>query len=60
MKISVPEIEVKEFVGTGKEFGKIVLGKIRKNIGGTIVSGFSSLAVLDSPVAAIDGVFQYL
>lgn len=37
-----------------------MLGKIKGDIGGVVVRGLSSLAVLDSPVAAIDGLFQYL
>jgi hypothetical protein len=33
---------------------------MKPNIGGTVIRSLSSLSVLDSPVAALDGVFQYL
>jgi hypothetical protein len=36
------------------------LNKIKSNIGGTVIRSLGSLSVLDSPIAAIDGVFQYL
>lgn len=60
LKIKIPAIEMKDFQGTDKELSKAILNKIKGNIGSTVISSLSSLSVLDSPVAAIDGVFQYL
>lgn len=39
---------------------KLIMKRIKGELGGTILRSLTSLSVLDSPVAAIDGVFNYL
>jgi hypothetical protein len=60
LKLTGPQIRIREFKGSRKELGKLFLKDLGHNIGGAIFSSISSLSLLDSPIAALDGITQYL